>query len=134
LASKILQFIISNWKLMGLLILVGILFFWIDSKAGISKKLWEATFGGIKQDQAWIEKDLVSEINRLDDERENLNKKITLLQADKEKLKVQNVALDAQRCELEARLSALVVPTDIPAIVGEFRKLGLQSATARNLP
>ena len=127
-------FITNHWKLIGIVLLVVILLFWINSKAQVAAKLWKMVFTDIKEDQKWIEEDLVKEINRLDGEREVLLKKIALLQTDKLKLKDENALLDTAKCALEAKLTSLFVPTAVPDIVTGLREQGLGSARARNLP
>lgn len=126
----------NNWKAIGILVLIGLVCLWGLSKAETAARIWKVAMEGIQHDQAWIQEDLVKEINRLDGEREALLKKIALLQTDKEKLRAENAALDSQKCELEAKLASLVVPVSVPDIVSGFREQGLGSARprSRNMP
>jgi cell division protein FtsB len=128
------NFITGHWKIILAVVLVVILLFWINSKAQVASRLWQMIFTDIKEDQKWIEEDLVKEINRLDGEREALLKKIALLQTDKAKLHDQNALLDTAKCALEAKLTSLFVPSAVPDIVVGLREQGLGSARARNLP
>jgi hypothetical protein len=132
----LIYFLKSNWKAIGILVGIGLAALWLTAQASTIGKIWKVAVEGIQEDRKWIEEDLVTEINRLDGEREVLLKKIALLQTDKEKLKGENAVLDGQRCALEAKLAGLVVPSSVPDIVGSFHELGLGSARprSRNLP
>lgn len=131
-----LPFLKANWKAIGVLAGIGVLALWLTSQASTIGKIWKVATEGIQEDRAWVEEDLVKEINRLDGEREALLKKIALLQTDKEKLRAENAALDSQRCELEAKLGSLVTPADVPGVVDALREQGLGSARSRprNMP
>ena len=108
--------------------------FWLNSKLGMTKVLWNMVAGEIKDDRQDIEKDLIGEINRLADERDALKKQQAILKADRARIEQEKCDLENQMAALQGKLDAVVVPSKPDAIVESLRDLGLGSARRRNLP
>ena len=131
-----LNFVTKYWKWIAVAVAAILLLSWVNSRAQLTGKLWGMLFQEIKDDREAIEKDLVGEINRLVDEKEGILKKLTILQADKDRLQKEKESLQNEKINLQNKLDTLVVPSQPNAIVDSLRELGLGSARARprNLP
>jgi septal ring factor EnvC (AmiA/AmiB activator) len=130
----VLSFLRKYWKWIAVAIAAILLLSWVNSRAQLTGKLWSMLFTEIKDDRDEIQKDLISEINRLADERDALKKQQEILKADRARIEQEKCDLENQMDALQGKLDTVVVPSKPDAIVESFRALGLGSARRRNLP
>lgn len=125
-----------KWLLIGIVVL-GILIL-VGSLTGANRKLFDMTLDGLRADQSKVvetqaqnEKWYESEIKKLNDEKDQLQKQRDNLHVEKVQLASERDALKGWINELQKKRDTVIVSDDPDRIIDDLRKLGIGSIRRR---
>ncbi len=130
--TKVTTFIGNYWKLilLGLAVLIILYGVWHRT----DKALFNMLAKQYQQEENQVIKDYADELDKLDKEKQNVQKQLTQIQKERDTYAVKYTETQKKLADLEIKVLAITVPSDLNALITDLRQRGYSSATRAPRP